>query len=180
MFRSSDNYHVSLDTCNVIVPCCKIHNDASCDLSSDGTLLAAFVPSALGFPDDGMLAVYSMKKDTLGQCLYTKKFGKDVKWVFCVEKWPWETVTRIKAVCFLQRTVSKYLLIFLFPGPNAISVSISPLNSHVVVGLAARRIQWHLTSQQVKLLTWFYCHSNSTHVMFLCPGNGTSVQTYSR
>jgi activator-of-BECN1-regulated-autophagy protein 1 len=61
---------------NVIVSCCKIHNDASCDLSADGTLLAAFVPSALGFPDDGMLAVYSLKKSSFGQCLFTKKFGK--------------------------------------------------------------------------------------------------------
>lgn len=37
-----------------------------------------------------------------------------------------------------------------FSGPNAISVSLSPSNSHVVVGLAAKRIHWHLTSQQVK------------------------------
>lgn len=61
---------------HVIAPSCKIHNDASCDISSDGKLLATFVPSAQGFPDDGVVAVYSLEKTTLGQCVFSKKFGK--------------------------------------------------------------------------------------------------------
>ena len=64
---------------HVIAPSCKIHNDASCDISSDGKLLATFVPSAQGFPDDGVVAVYSLEKATLGQCLFAKKFGKSFK-----------------------------------------------------------------------------------------------------
>ncbi|KAL9955565.1 hypothetical protein ACROYT_G036903 [Oculina patagonica] len=60
---------------HVIAPSCKIHNDASCDISSDGKLLATFVPSAQGFPDDGTVAVYSLEKSALGQCVFSKKFG---------------------------------------------------------------------------------------------------------
>lgn len=93
---------------HVIASSCKIHNDASCDISSDGKLLATFVPSAQGFPDDGVVAVYSLEKATLGQCLFAKEFG-----------------------------------------PNAISISLSPLNRYIMVGLAARRLHWHLTSRQV-------------------------------
>ena len=61
----------------MIVPSCKIHNDASCDISTDGKLLATFVPSAQGFPDDGVVAVYSLEKEYFGQCVFSKKFGKD-------------------------------------------------------------------------------------------------------
>ena len=61
----------------MIVPSCKIHNDASCDISKDGKLLATFVPSAQGFPDDGVVAVYSLEKEYFGQCVFSKKFGKD-------------------------------------------------------------------------------------------------------
>lgn len=61
---------------NVIASSCKIHNDASCDISSDGRLLATFVPSAQGFPDDGVVAVYSLEKTTLGHCVFSKKFGE--------------------------------------------------------------------------------------------------------
>ena len=64
------------DKSNVIASSCKIHNDASCDISSDGKLLATFVPSAQGFPDDGVVAVYSLEKSTLGQCVFSKKFGE--------------------------------------------------------------------------------------------------------
>ena len=63
----------------MIVPSCKIHNDASCDISNDGKLLATFVPSAQGFPDDGVVAVYSLEKEYFGQCVFSKKFGKDSK-----------------------------------------------------------------------------------------------------
>ena len=34
-------------------------------------------------------------------------------------------------------------------GPNAISVSLSPHGGFIMVGLAARRLHWHLTSRQM-------------------------------
>ena len=61
---------------NVIVPHCKLHNDAYCDISKDGRFLAVFVPSHNGFPDDSVLAIYSLAQDTFKQCLYTKSFGE--------------------------------------------------------------------------------------------------------
>ena len=63
---------------NIVVGHCKLHNDASCDISQDGRLLATFVPSHQGFPDDNILAVYSLEPGSPGQCLYTKSFGKDL------------------------------------------------------------------------------------------------------
>lgn len=61
---------------NIVVQHCKLHNDASCNLSQDGTMLATFVPSHRGFPDDNIMAVYSLEPKTRGQCLFTKSFGK--------------------------------------------------------------------------------------------------------
>lgn len=60
---------------NIVVQHCKLHNDASCNLSQDGTMLATFVPSHRGFPDDNIMAVYSLEPKTRGQCLFTKSFG---------------------------------------------------------------------------------------------------------
>lgn len=61
----------------MLVQNCKIYNDASCDISADGQLLAAFIPSSQrGFPDEGILAVYSLAPHNLGEMLYTKRFGK--------------------------------------------------------------------------------------------------------
>ncbi|MGH0128682.1 UNVERIFIED_CONTAM: hypothetical protein FKN15_043725 [Acipenser sinensis] len=61
---------------NVLVQNCKIYNDASCDISADGQLLAVFIPSSQrGFPDEGILAVYSLAPHNLGEMLYTKRFG---------------------------------------------------------------------------------------------------------
>ena len=70
-------FHVTFISANenIVVPHCKLHNDASCDISQTGTLLATFVPSHHGFPDDNILAVYSLVPSSRGQCLYTKKFG---------------------------------------------------------------------------------------------------------
>ncbi|KAK3583922.1 hypothetical protein CHS0354_033705 [Potamilus streckersoni] len=93
---------------NIVVPHCKIHNDASCDISKDGSLLATFVPSHQGFPDDNILAVYSLNASNKGQCLFTKSFG-----------------------------------------PNAISTSLSPGNDYVMVGLAAKRLSWVFTANQL-------------------------------
>lgn len=93
---------------NIVVPHCKLHNDASCDISQNGALLATFVPSHHGFPDDNILAVYSLVPSSRGQCLYTKSFG-----------------------------------------PNAISISISPRNNFVMVGLAAKRLSWVFIRNQM-------------------------------
>ncbi|CAL1548031.1 unnamed protein product [Lymnaea stagnalis] len=93
---------------NIVVKHCKLHNDASCDLSKDGTFLATFVPSHRGFPDDNILGVFSLRKESLAHCLYTKSFG-----------------------------------------PNAISVSISPENRYVMVGLAAKRLFFFSVNQMV-------------------------------
>jgi activator-of-BECN1-regulated-autophagy protein 1 len=66
------------------VPNCKIYNDASCDISADGLLLAVFIPSSQrGFPDEGILAVYSLAPHNLGEMLYTKRFGKSYHAVLC-------------------------------------------------------------------------------------------------
>lgn len=93
---------------NIVVKHCKLHNDASCDLSKDGQFLATFVPSHRGFPDDNILGVFSLRKESLAHCLYTKSFG-----------------------------------------PNAISVSISPENRYVMVGLAAKRLFFFSVNQMV-------------------------------
>ncbi|XP_055888898.1 activating molecule in BECN1-regulated autophagy protein 1-like isoform X2 [Biomphalaria glabrata] len=95
-------------TANIIVKHCKLHNDASCDMSKDGTLLVTFVSNHSGFPDNNILAVFSLRHETLAQCLYTKSFG-----------------------------------------PNAISVSISPINRYVLVGLAAKRFFFSSVNQMV-------------------------------
>lgn len=70
----------SIASVNVLVPHCKIYNDASCDISADGQLLAVFIPSSQrGFPDEGILAVYSLAPHNLGEMLYTKRFGKHLE-----------------------------------------------------------------------------------------------------
>uniref|UniRef100_A0A673LCV0 Activating molecule in BECN1-regulated autophagy protein 1-like n=1 Tax=Sinocyclocheilus rhinocerous TaxID=307959 RepID=A0A673LCV0_9TELE len=102
-FTKYDLPEISNASVNVLVPNCKIYNDASCDISADGQLLAVFIPSSQrGFPDEGILAVYSLAPHNLGEMLYSKRFG-----------------------------------------PNAISVSLSPMGHYVMVGLASRRILLH-------------------------------------
>jgi activator-of-BECN1-regulated-autophagy protein 1 len=61
---------------NVVIPFCKLHNDATAEISQDGKLMSVFVPSHQGFPDDLILGVFSLEAHNLGQCLYTKSFGK--------------------------------------------------------------------------------------------------------
>ena len=60
---------------NVIVSHCKLHNDGSIDVSQDGTLLATYVPSTHGFPDNGHICVFSLRKENLGQCIYSRSYG---------------------------------------------------------------------------------------------------------
>ncbi|XP_078586695.1 activating molecule in BECN1-regulated autophagy protein 1-like isoform X1 [Branchiostoma floridae x Branchiostoma japonicum] len=103
---------ISDASANVIVPHCKIHNDASIDISKDGCYLATFIPSHRGFPDDAVLSIISLQKDTLGDILYAKSFAAS-------------------------------------SGPNAISVSISPLGNYVLVGLASRMLHWQLVDKQM-------------------------------
>lgn len=107
-FTKCDIPDISDASVGVIVPQCKLHNDASCDISQDRTLLGTFVPSHRGFPDDNILAIFSLLPESRGQCLFTKSFG-----------------------------------------PNAISVSISPRTNYVMVGLAAKRLSWVFTSNQL-------------------------------
>ena len=59
-----------------MVPSCKLHNDGSIDVSQDESLLAAFVPSHQGFPENGNVCVYSMKRESFGQCIFRKSYGK--------------------------------------------------------------------------------------------------------
>uniref|UniRef100_A0A673X454 Autophagy/beclin-1 regulator 1a n=1 Tax=Salmo trutta TaxID=8032 RepID=A0A673X454_SALTR len=102
-FTKYDLPEISNSSVNVLVQNCKIYNDASCDISADGQLLAVFIPSSQrGFPDEGILAIYSLAPHNLGEMLYSKRFG-----------------------------------------PNAISVSLSPMGHYVMVGLASRRILLH-------------------------------------
>ncbi|XP_041651335.1 activating molecule in BECN1-regulated autophagy protein 1b isoform X2 [Cheilinus undulatus] len=108
-FTKFDLPEISNASINVLVPNCKIYNDASCDISADGQLLAVFIPSSQrGFPDEGILAIYSLAPHNLGEMLYTKRFG-----------------------------------------PNAISVSLSPMGCYVMVGLASRRILLHPTTDHM-------------------------------
>ncbi|XP_034734822.1 activating molecule in BECN1-regulated autophagy protein 1b, partial [Etheostoma cragini] len=108
-FTQFDLPEISNASVNVLVPNCKIYNDASCDISADGQLLAVFIPSSQrGFPDEGILAIYSLAPHNLGEMLYTKRFG-----------------------------------------PNAISVSLSPMGCYVMVGLASRRILLHPTTDHM-------------------------------
>lgn len=101
---------------------CKIHNDASIDISSDGTLLATLMPSGNYSPTTTIgnqyfiiiwhiiridvnnffffiLGVYSLQWETLGQKVYSTQTDQTV-----------------------------------------ISVSMSPTKQHLLVGLASRRI----------------------------------------
>ncbi|PSN35645.1 hypothetical protein C0J52_22041 [Blattella germanica] len=61
---------------NVIVAECKIHNDASVDVSNDGRLLVTLLPTGR-LSSTAMLGVYSLEWDSLGQCLYTTSFEQN-------------------------------------------------------------------------------------------------------
>lgn len=48
-----------------------------------------------------------------------------------------------------------HLIVFVvvfFPGPNAVSISLSPLNNFILIGLASRKLHWQITQHQVKFL----------------------------
>ncbi|CAK1550022.1 unnamed protein product [Leptosia nina] len=56
---------------NVVVQRCKIHNDASIDISKDGRLLVALLPMPRLRNTNHWLGVYSLEWSRLGQCLHT-------------------------------------------------------------------------------------------------------------
>lgn len=57
------------DSSNLVVSKCKIQNESSVDISRNGQLLCCLVPSSDGSSEVN-LCVYSIKKSTLGQCLF--------------------------------------------------------------------------------------------------------------
>lgn len=71
--RSSNVFFLFTAQSNVVVAKCRIHNDASVDISSDGNLLAALVPVESSHSVN--LCVYSLEKATFAQCLYVWTFG---------------------------------------------------------------------------------------------------------
>ncbi|XP_024085134.1 uncharacterized protein LOC106665611 isoform X2 [Cimex lectularius] len=60
---------------NLVVGECKIHNDASVDISNDGKILVTLL-SAQRFNVSTMLGIYSLNWNTLGQCLYKTSFDQ--------------------------------------------------------------------------------------------------------
>lgn len=91
---------------NVVVSECKIHNDASVDIASDGSVLVTLLPSNSYLNITNRLGIYSLEWQSLGQILYITTFDQ-----------------------------------------NAVSVSLSPLSRHLVVGLASRRVSIMPTEQ---------------------------------
>lgn len=87
------------DKKNMVCRECKIHNDASVDVAQDGSILVTLLPSTGYLNVTNRLGVYSLRKESLGQCLYMASFDQ-----------------------------------------NAVSVSLSPLSRHLIVGLASRRV----------------------------------------
>ncbi|XP_008209664.1 serine-rich adhesin for platelets isoform X3 [Nasonia vitripennis] len=62
---------------NVIVRDCKIHNDASIDISSDGTLLATLMPTG-NYSSTTTIGVYSLQWESLGQKVYSTQTDQTV------------------------------------------------------------------------------------------------------
>ncbi|KAK2579509.1 hypothetical protein KPH14_010815 [Odynerus spinipes] len=62
---------------NVVVRECKIHNDASIDISSDGKLLTTLLPSGR-INVTTTLGVYSLQWETLGERIYSTKIDQTV------------------------------------------------------------------------------------------------------
>lgn len=68
-FVKGDIPDISDQTANVVVKEAKIHNDASVDISKDGTILVTLVPSNL--PMTTVVGVYSLSKHNRGTCYAT-------------------------------------------------------------------------------------------------------------
>merc|ERR1712079_234255 len=65
-FSRGDIPDISDSQHNVVVKEAKIHNDASVDISEDGSLLVTLVPSNL--PMTTVVGLYSLRKENLGDC----------------------------------------------------------------------------------------------------------------
>merc|ERR1712004_41564 len=65
-FSKGDIPDISDSQHNVVVKEAKIHNDASVDISEDGSLLVTLVPSNL--PMTTVVGLYSLRKENLGDC----------------------------------------------------------------------------------------------------------------
>merc|ERR550525_1120897 len=65
-FSKGDIPDISDSQHNVVVKEAKIHNDASVDISEDGSLLVTLVPSNL--PMTTVVGLYSLRKESLGDC----------------------------------------------------------------------------------------------------------------
>ena len=119
----------------------------------------AFVPSPLGFPDDGVLAVYSLKQHNF----YLLK-SLELAYIIVNPK----MFTYEEGISFINTIIKHYVrfwnidekpLFCIFTGPNAITVSLSPLGGYVMVGLAARKLHWHMSTKQVSLKAYLvYIH----------------------
>ncbi|XP_047481450.1 uncharacterized protein LOC125033914 isoform X2 [Penaeus chinensis] len=86
---------ISDSAANVVVRKCKIHNDASVDISIDGTMLAALVPESQAMT---MVGVYSLREKSRGQLLYSYIFAPNT---ICVSLSP---VARHLVVGFASHT----------------------------------------------------------------------------
>ncbi|XP_047987246.1 activating molecule in BECN1-regulated autophagy protein 1A-like [Leguminivora glycinivorella] len=70
-FTTGDTPDIADSTKNVVVQRCRIHNDASIDISKDGRLLVALLPVPRLRNTNHWLGVYSLEWSRLGQCLHT-------------------------------------------------------------------------------------------------------------
>ncbi|XP_045510840.1 activating molecule in BECN1-regulated autophagy protein 1-like [Colias croceus] len=70
-FTKGDTPDIADSSKNVVVQRCRIHNDASIDISKDGRLLVALLPVPRLRNTNHWLGVYSLEWSRLGQCLHT-------------------------------------------------------------------------------------------------------------
>jgi len=94
-------------TDHIVVQEARIHNDASVDVSSDGTLLVTLVPSNI--PTSMLVGVYSLEKGSLGNCHAT----------YCLES---------SAVSVSLSPTSRHLLVGLTTRAHS-RISLSPAGS---------------------------------------------------
>ncbi|XP_011872893.1 PREDICTED: uncharacterized protein LOC105564813 isoform X2 [Vollenhovia emeryi] len=95
-FSNGDIPDITDSEKNIVVPECKIHNDTSIDISTDGKLLATFLQAGR-INVTTTLGIYSLQWETLGEKIYSTNIDQPV-----------------------------------------VSVSISPTQQHLLVGLARR------------------------------------------
>ncbi|CAH0725953.1 unnamed protein product, partial [Brenthis ino] len=70
-FTTGNTPDIADSSKNVVVQRCRIHNDASIDISKDGRLLVALLPVPRFRNTNHWLGVYSLEWSRLGQCLHT-------------------------------------------------------------------------------------------------------------